>query len=32
MLLEARAGQNAPVLARIMLGLGVAATVAANVA
>jgi hypothetical protein len=32
MLLEARAGRTAPVLARVMLGLGVAATVAANVA
>lgn len=32
MLLEARAGRTAPVLARAMLGLGVAATVAANVA
>jgi hypothetical protein len=31
MLLEARAGRAAPVLARVMLGLGVAATVAANV-
>jgi hypothetical protein len=32
MLLEARSGRSAPVLARVMLGLGVAATVAANVA
>lgn len=32
MLLEARGGRSAPVLARVMLGLGVAATVAANVA
>ena len=32
MLLEARAGRTAPALARVMLGLGVAATVAANVA
>jgi hypothetical protein len=32
MLLEARSGRTAPVLARVMLGLGVAATVAANVA
>jgi hypothetical protein len=32
MLLEARGGRTGPVLARVMLGLGVAATVAANVA
>jgi hypothetical protein len=32
MLLEARAGRTAPVLARVMLSLGVAAAVAANVA
>jgi hypothetical protein len=32
MLLEARGGRTTPVLARVMLGLGVAATVAANVA
>jgi hypothetical protein len=32
MLLEARAGRSAPPLARVMLGLGVAATIAANVA
>lgn len=32
MLLEARAGRTAPALARVMLGLGVGATVAANVA
>jgi Protein of unknown function (DUF2637) len=32
MLLEARTGRAAPVLARVMLGLGVAATIAANVA
>ena len=32
MLLEARGGRTAPVLARVMLGRGVAATVAANVA
>jgi Protein of unknown function (DUF2637) len=31
MLLEARAARTAPTLARVMLGLGVAATVAANV-
>lgn len=32
MLLDARAGRPAPPLARVMLGLGVAATIAANVA
>jgi hypothetical protein len=32
MLLEARAGRAAPPLARVMLGLGVAATIAANIA
>jgi hypothetical protein len=32
MLLEGRAGWTAPILAKVMLGLGVAATVVANVA
>jgi Protein of unknown function (DUF2637) len=32
LLIEARAGQSGPPLARVMLGLGVAATIAANIA